>query len=206
MVLQHDVPIVLWGTGCPGGDTIKVSIGGQTAWTRSDWQGRWELSLQPMKPGGPYQLLIEIGGAGPLVPSPAANAHGGVELNDVMIGEVVLASSQATGGRELPVANTSSPHPYAFVRVFDAGSQGAPRQWTFVWQDSIPARSESLFRLGADLAARLHMPVGIIETANGPVCSDPGGCVAGVNSQPAGARQFMLETKSRAEITHAPRR
>src|SRR3974390_526566 len=111
MVLQHDAPIVLWGTGCPGGAPIKVYIAGQTAWTRSDWQGRWQLPLKPMKPGGPYQLLIEIGGAGPLVPSPAANSRGGAELNDVMIGEVVLASSLTNAGKESPSANFASPHP-----------------------------------------------------------------------------------------------
>jgi sialate O-acetylesterase len=177
MVLQHDVPIVLWGTGCPGGDTIKIYIAGQTASASSDWQGRWEVSLQPMKAGGPYQMLIEIGGAGPLIPSPAANARGGVELNDIMVGEVVLASSFTNAQKE-PVRGVSSPHPFSLVRVFGHGADWGTGQWKFVWQDSIPAGSASLFRLGANLAARLQMPVGIIETSNGMVCSDAGGCAS----------------------------
>jgi sialate O-acetylesterase len=179
MVLQHDVPITLWGTGCPGGDTLKVSIAGQTAWTHSDWQGRWELHLQPMKSGGPYQMLIEIGGTGPLTPSSAANARGGAELNDVMVGEVVLASPLTNSGK-VPAA---SPHPYAFVRVLSAGAENSAAKWTFVSQDSVPARSASLFRLGADIAARLQMPVGVIETWNGPLCSNPDGCAVGRTSQ-----------------------
>jgi hypothetical protein len=61
------------------------------------------VQLAPMKAGGPYQMLIEIGGMGPLIPSSAANSRGGVELNDVLIGDVWLAA----GPSDTPAAQIS---------------------------------------------------------------------------------------------------
>jgi sialate O-acetylesterase len=103
MVLQQGVPVPIWGAGCPGGDNVTVSIAGQSVTTRSDWAGKWMVQLAPMKAGGPYQMLIEIGGMGPLIPSSAANSRGGVELNDVLIGDVWLAA----GPSDTPAAQIS---------------------------------------------------------------------------------------------------
>jgi hypothetical protein len=146
-----------------------------------------------MRPGGPYQLLVEIGPS-PLVPSPAANARGGLELNDVLVGEVVLASSFTDAEKESD-ASVSSPHPFAFVRVFSASAEGTPRRWRLAGQDSVSAPSSAMFRLGAHLAAHLHMPAGIIETSNGQVCSDQGGCVANGLSQMRNVWQSQEATR-----------
>src|SRR5271154_1673859 len=82
MVLQQGVPVPIWGTGAPGGDTVRVSMAGQSVTAKSDWQGRWLVVLLPMKAGGPFQMLVQVGGYGPLIASSAANVRGGLELND----------------------------------------------------------------------------------------------------------------------------
>jgi hypothetical protein len=74
MVLQQGVPVPIWGTGCPGGENVAVSIAGQNASARCDWSGKWIVYLAPMKGGGPYQLLIHIG-ATRVIPSPAATSR-----------------------------------------------------------------------------------------------------------------------------------
>jgi hypothetical protein len=79
MVLQQGVPVPIWGSGCPGGDSVKVNIAGQTVNAKSDWSGKWAVTLAPMKAGGPYQLLIQVGGSGrwcrlpPLTPRAGMN-------------------------------------------------------------------------------------------------------------------------------------
>ena len=199
MVLQSDAPISIWGDGCPGGDTIRLSIAGQSVITRSDWQGRWLVRLAPMKPGGPFQMLIQIGGSGPLVPSSAANDHGGAEINDVMIGKVMLMreSAQVYAGVESRSARVGE-HPFAQVRVYHQGAsvattysgQSANGQlaahWSYVAQDVLPAGMAAYFGAGHDLHEKLHIPVGIIVVAKGPPCAPLQACTGEVQETSVG--------------------
>ena len=185
MVLQQGVPIDIWGTGAPGGDSVKLSIAGQSVSAISDWEGRWIVHLAPMKAGGPYQLLIEIGG-GPLIPSSAANSKGGAELNDVLIGDIVLASSSSLASApSTPAKNSASQsesHPYALVRVYktasrspDSPSPASSGRWTFVSpQDTNP--TDALFVVGGDLYTKRHIPIGVVEASHGRICTDPAAC------------------------------
>jgi sialate O-acetylesterase len=162
MVLQQGVPVDIWGTGAPGGD-----------------------HLAPMKAGGPYQLLIEIGGVGPLIPSSAANSKGGAELNDVLIGDVVLASSSSRASASTSTDNSASQsesHPYAWVRVYKSASATpaattpeASGHWIFVSPQDI-APPDALFAVGGDLYTKRHIPIGVVEASNGPICTDPAAC------------------------------
>jgi sialate O-acetylesterase len=185
MVLQQGVPVDIWGTGAPGGDTVKLSIAGQSVIATSDWEGRWIVHLAPMKAGGPYQLLIEIGGVGPLIPSSAANSKGGAELNDVLIGDVVLASSSSRASASTSTDNSASQsesHPYAWVRVYKSASATpatttpeASGHWIFVSPQDI-APPDALFAVGGDLYTKRHIPIGVVEASNGPICTDPAAC------------------------------
>jgi sialate O-acetylesterase len=183
MVLQQGVPIDIWGTGAPGGDTVKLYLAGQSVSAASDWEGRWIVHLAPMKAGGPYQLLIEIGGTGPLIPSSAANSKGGAELNDILIGDVVLASSPSRVSAPTSAnssASQSDSHPYAWVRVYktdttDSATPESSGHWTFVSPQDI-ALPDALFVVGGDLYTKRHIPIGVVEASNGPICTDPAAC------------------------------
>src|SRR5512141_3251395 len=84
-VLQAGRELPVWGTAAEG-EAVTVSIAGHSAKavTRA---GHWKVLLPALKPGGPYVLRI----AGSNV----------VEAQDVLIGEVWLASGQSNMERQL---------------------------------------------------------------------------------------------------------
>ena len=177
MVLQQGVVVPIWGTGAPGGDTVRVSFDGQSVTTHSDWEGRWLVNLSPMKAGGPYQMMIEVGGLGPIVPSSAANSRGGAELNDVVVGEVrVLPSAyggavnQASGATTStqqwqPILRESTEAPSAWIRIFESSNQTG--HWRVQSIDSAAGGSADAYSYARQLYKQLHVPVGVIENSTG---------------------------------------
>ena len=81
MVLQCDTPLRLQGTA-NAGEKVTVSVAGQKAVTRTAPDGHWELTLKPLKPGGPYTLEVQA-------------TSGRIVCHDVMAGEVWLCSGQS---------------------------------------------------------------------------------------------------------------
>jgi len=84
-VLQRGIKIPVWGTASAG-EKVTVSMNGQTVSTVAE-NGQWEVSLQPMNAGGPYAMTIQ--------------GNNTITLNDIMIGEVWLASGQSNMERQL---------------------------------------------------------------------------------------------------------
>jgi len=90
MVLQRDVPIPVWGWG-PEGEEIFVLLGAETRKTVVK-DGRWQVTLPPMKAGGPYTLLIMNKD-----PKDHVNTDMGdtVMFTQVLVGEVWLVCGQS---------------------------------------------------------------------------------------------------------------
>ncbi len=81
-VLQRDTPVPVWGKGKPG-DTITVSIAGQTQTTTANSQGAFEVTLAPQPAGGPYELVV-------------SGSHSvAVTSTDVCFGDVWLCGGQS---------------------------------------------------------------------------------------------------------------
>ena len=161
MVLQQGVPIPVWGDGCPGGDSVTVAFAGQTVRARSDWQGRWKVVLAPVKAGGPYQMLVNVGsGSGPYVPSSAANERGGVELNDVLVGEVwfVAGTSSALLGTNEETA--------PWIRMFKPSPPTGRGQWILSKPAALVGRPAAAFYFGQELRNQLKTPVGLIDVSS----------------------------------------
>ena len=57
MVLQRDFACPIWGTVEPG-EEISVSIAGQKKTTKAGADGKWSLKLDPLKAGGPHELVV----------------------------------------------------------------------------------------------------------------------------------------------------
>ena len=87
MVLQRDKQIPVYGKA-DSGDEIKVSLAGMTQSATTDVQGNWKVLLPALKAGGPYILRI----------TSKDKTH---EFNDVLIGDVWLASGQSNMAFEL---------------------------------------------------------------------------------------------------------
>lgn len=90
MVLQCDRPIRISGTAAPG-ESVKVTIGDNSAYATAGDDGEWTAELPAMKAGmQPYSVVVT-----------GKEGTPGVSFEDVLIGEVWLASGQSN--MEMPV-------------------------------------------------------------------------------------------------------
>lgn len=90
MVLQCDRPIRISGTAAPG-ESVKVTIGDNSAYATAGDDGEWTAELPAMKAGmQPYSMVVT-----------GKEGTPGVSFEDVLIGEVWLASGQSN--MEMPV-------------------------------------------------------------------------------------------------------
>lgn len=81
MVLQRDRAVPVWGRASPG-EEVTVGFAGETASTRADADGRWEVSLGPLEASSEGRTLTVRG-------------DNTLELDDVLVGEVWLCSGQS---------------------------------------------------------------------------------------------------------------
>ena len=85
MVLQQELPIVVWGTADVN-EKVTVRFNSMTAATQADGQGRWQIRLPAMKADGKAHELVVRG-------------ENLITLADVVLGEVWLAGGQSNMNR-----------------------------------------------------------------------------------------------------------
>ncbi len=82
LVLQQQEKVDLWGQSSPGQKLIISASWGKQASTTADANGKWKIKLATPKAGGPYTINIKT-------------SDSTIVINDVLIGEVWLASGQS---------------------------------------------------------------------------------------------------------------
>ncbi len=80
MVLQQAQKNRVWGKAAAGED-ITVSIAQQKHTAKADGSGAWQVTLDPLPVGGPYELIIK--------------GTNEIKLDDVLVGEVWICSGQS---------------------------------------------------------------------------------------------------------------
>jgi sialate O-acetylesterase len=159
MVLQRGTTVPIWGWGADGA-TVTVKFRDQTVSTRVAG-GKWIVRLRNLKPGGPDTLTV-IG----------ANRH---EFKNVLVGEVWLAGGQSN--MEFPlqssfeaaadVAAAANPSirllKVPHVRL-DAPTNDIGADWSECTPERAAGFSAVAFYFARNLQARLHVPVGVIES------------------------------------------
>ncbi|MCM1109219.1 MAG: GDSL-type esterase/lipase family protein [Clostridium sp.] len=178
MVLQHGCPLPLSGRA-DAGEKVTVEIAGQKRRAVADTDGRWNVTLTPLKAGGPYELKIATG---------KRTLH----YANVLAGEVWMCSGQSnmefmlkqadTGVRDIPQSTNNS------IRLYDMKARWRTDncQWPgdaldsinhlkyfrpTAWQTCTPAAAADFsavaYYFGRMLQDSLHVPVGLICNAVG---------------------------------------
>jgi sialate O-acetylesterase len=169
LVLQRDRPIPVWGTAAAPGAIVTVGFDGHTATATTDADGRWLVTLPARSAVSTSRDLTISSGSTSLT------------LNDVLVGEVWLASGQSnmawtlaqtrdaaldapasvglTGVREFLVERRPSPAAVANIT--------STHGWRVAGPDTTPAFSAVAFYFARELHARLGVPVGIINSSWG---------------------------------------
>jgi sialate O-acetylesterase len=170
MVLQQQVPIVVWGEAAPA-EEVAVTLADKKVKTSADTQGQWLVELPAMRAdGNPLELVVK--------------GKNTIVLKDVLLGEVWLCSGQSNMGRPVDGAIAAAAN-FPHIRLFNS-SGAVPRQadlddtsgWMVCSPKSIQiagdalgpdkpgqrrAFSEVAYCFGLKLHQELQVPVGLIQ-------------------------------------------
>ena len=178
MVLQHGKPLTIQGTA-NASDKITVSIAHQKRNVVAGMDGKWSVTLSPLKAGGPYTLAI-------------SSDKEKLTYNNVLAGEVWLCSGQsnmefylnwsATAKRDVPQTANNN------IRLFDMKARWRTdavewnasvldslnhlqyykdTQWTVCSPKTAGNFSAVAYYFGKMLQDSLQVPVGLICNAIG---------------------------------------
>ena len=161
MVLQRGLPVHVWGMAAPQ-ENVSVTFRGETKNTTADELGRWSLYLSPGEAGGPFQMLVK-----------AANQ---ITLNDVLVGDVWVASGQSN--MELPMTELNNAAAeiaaaqYPKIRIFRVEHRPSDfptsnvdaKTWVACTPQSVADSSAVAYYFARDLYQKMNVPLGLIET------------------------------------------
>jgi sialate O-acetylesterase len=184
MVLQRNAEVAIWGWADP---SEKIAI--NASWLDSETnvtasaKGEWKVTLKTIDAGKAQTLTI--------------TGKNTVNLNDILFGEVWIASGQSN--MEMPLIKASNAYTginnsekevananYPEIRLFQAGNfsskeplddvepgivmYGVPEakcEWQACSPESIPTFSSTAYFFARELYSKLNVPIGIIDSSWG---------------------------------------
>ncbi|MDF1852895.1 MAG: sialate O-acetylesterase [Verrucomicrobiales bacterium] len=170
-VLQRDAPLPIWGRAKPN-TKVQVEFSGQKASTISNGEGRWRLEWKPLDAASEGRNLT------------VSSGEETIEVSDLLVGEVWLASGQsnmqmtlASSAKKLdPVAQIVSDPESRPIRVLRIDEPDSPEPLEDLagvvqWQIDNPVnrsrQSAVAYFFARELQEQLGVPVGVIETSWG---------------------------------------
>jgi len=167
MVLQRNKTIPVWGWADPN-EKVEVRFNKQIKTIQADKDGKWMVSLNSEKAGGPFELTI--------------TGKNKIVIKDVLVGEVWICSGQSnmefqmykTMNAEKEMADSDYPMIRQFLVTQDLS--GTPKadlkagKWAVSNQENIRDFTAAGFFFAKKLYAELKIPIGIINTSWGGTC------------------------------------
>ncbi|MEZ5070766.1 MAG: sialate O-acetylesterase [Bacteroidales bacterium] len=166
MVLQRDEPLRIWGWAAPGQE-VRVDFLSRRYRARTGSDGRWEVGLPPLAPGGPHVMRIE--------------ADTVVEIQNILVGDVWLCAGQSNMVHDFirhrdryagAIAASTNPRIRQF-RVPDRAGflDRADDVLPAAWKEANPENLMTFSVVGYFFARALHerygVPVGFINASVG---------------------------------------
>lgn len=173
MVLQQGAEAKIWGTATPNAQvTVTPSWSGKAYRCKADAQGDWQVNVQtPEASYKPYSISVKGDGSS-------------LRINDVLIGEVWLASGQSNmempmrGFHNSPIEHAAecicSPAAKNKIRMFTVPLKQSyeplkevDSQWLGAEPATIPDMSATAYFFAKKLNEMLDVPVGIVACPYG---------------------------------------
>ena len=162
MVLQREREIRIWGKADVD-EKISVSLAGHEATTTADVRHSWSVRLPAMSAGGPFTLTV--------------TGNKKIEIKDVMIGEVWIASGQSNMTFALENAEgaaTDVPKAdFPQIRLFTVPKKIAlspqhdtlPAHWKICTPDNAKSFSAVAYFFAREIHRTQSVPIGVVESA-----------------------------------------
>ena len=182
MVLQRDTNFSVWGNADPG-ESVTVSVAGQSASTKADADGNWCVTLHPLHScAAPIEFIV--------------TGTNTITLQNVLIGDVWLCSGQSNmvypvykeqnTREELPQAD----HPTLRLCGFSAKPMREPLtdrklQWSICTPATAKTFSAVGYFFGRTLLTNLAVPIGLISSAVSGTPAQSWTSLNGLKSDPA---------------------
>ncbi|EIP98440.1 protein of unknown function (DUF303) [Opitutaceae bacterium TAV1] len=177
MVLQRSAATPVWGRAAPG-EKITITLAPSaaasssvaplaTASTTAGADGRWRIDLDlsgvARVPAGPHRLVVK-----------AANT---LDISDVLVGEVWLASGQSNMARTMSASASKDEIAASAnnsIRFFTASRKTSPApladvagKWVVAAPGTTPGFSAVAYYFARQLQAELGVPFGVIHSSWG---------------------------------------
>lgn len=169
MVLQRNKPLQIWGWADKG-EKVTVSFRNHVYSAVTTANGKWKVLLPAQVAGGPYSMTI--------------SGHNKIKLDNILIGEVWVASGQSNmemplkgWGKVLNFEQEIAAANYPDIRLFQVKhtTSTAPLDDVTPWEggwlpcspQSIPEFSSTAYFFAREIYGHEHIPVGIIHSSWG---------------------------------------
>jgi sialate O-acetylesterase len=171
MVLQQNILATIWGKALPGSTIQVAGTWGEQETTKTGDDGKWQVTLSTPSAGGPYNLTI-------------SGKNSLIEIENVLIGEVWLASGQSN--MEMPLTGWPPHDPildseetiasanYPEIRMFTVQRNTSAIPLDDVsgqWQIATPENAGGFSATAYFFARKIHVetgfPVGVIHSSWG---------------------------------------
>lgn len=162
-ILQRDHALPIWGTAKPG-ETVTVTFGGQTQKTTASADGSWRVTLPSLPASAESRTLT-------------AQGENRVELQDILVGDVWLASGQSNMGSPMSSGASAAELPQAndpALRFFSVTKATAPEPQPDLkgkWEVTTPVTAKNFSAVAYYFAKELRetqkIPIGILHSSWG---------------------------------------
>jgi sialate O-acetylesterase len=166
-VLQRDKPIPILGYATAG-KVVRVSFADQTLTTTTNAVGKWQVTLSPMPANAAGQVLTVT-----------EEGLAAVEVKDLLVGEVWLASGQSNMEMKVHDACQEDRDAAAAGTVPLLRLLNVPRQFSHIRQENFDSKwvtatpenaanfSAVAYFFGKKIAEEIKVPIGIIHSSVG---------------------------------------
>lgn len=161
MVLQRGVKVPVWGKADVG-EEVTVTFGKQSVKAKAGDDGKWKADLDPLEPGGPFELTVA-----------GKNA---ITVKNVLVGDVWICSGQSN--MEWAVKSAANPADesakadFPHIRHFKAARVTAlePRdnvagKWEVCSPQTVGGFTAVGYFFGRELHQDLKVPIGLLNSS-----------------------------------------
>lgn len=166
MILQRDTKITIWGWAGKN-ERVSIAFNNKHATAKAGADGKWFISLPPMKAGGPFTMNI--------------SASNKITLKEILIGDVWLCSGQSNMVHQMELhgvtyANDIVAANYPQIRQFWVENKSdlngrcdnlTTGSWRSANPEDVKAFSAVAYFFARKTWEKYHIPIGIINASVG---------------------------------------